>query len=176
MREQLEKDAAYLGVTEHVVFTGYLDDYEVRNLLKAADVVVVPSLYEPFGIVALEAMAAKTPVVASDVDGLSELIRDGEGVKVPPNNSEILAASIIKILSDEDEERAKGGVVVEKMLEKGFKRAIDLNWDKISDATIGVYAKVLSLTRAHAKDIEMRIETGTGIGTEKEGLWRHLYS
>ena len=178
MREQLEKDAAYLGVTEHVVFTGYLDDYEARNLLKAADVVVVPSLYEPFGIVALEAMAAKTPVVASDVDGLSELIRDGEGVKVPPNNSEILAASIIKVLSDEDEERAKGGVVVERMLEKGFKRAIDLNWDKISDATIGVYAKVLSLTRAHVhtKDIEMRIETGTGIGTEKEGLWRHLYS
>ena len=176
MRKQLEKDAAYLGVTKHVVFTGYLDDYEARNLLKAADVVVVPSLYEPFGIVALEAMAAKTPVVASDVDGLSELIRDGEGVKVPPNNSEILAASIIKILSDEDEERAKGGVVVERMLEKGFERAIDLNWDKISDATIGVYAKVLSLTRAHAKDIEMRIETGTGIGTEKEGLWRHLYS
>ena len=58
----------------------------------------MPSLYGPFGIVALAAMAAKTPVVASDVGGLSELISDGESVKVPPNNSERLAEGIIKIL------------------------------------------------------------------------------
>ncbi|RJS75174.1 glycosyltransferase family 1 protein [Methanophagales archaeon] len=120
MRKQLEKDANYLDISKNVVFTGYLDDYAVRSLLKAADVVVVPSLYEPFGIVALEAMAAKTPVVVSDIGGLSELISDGEGIKVTPNNSESLAACIVKILSEEDED--KGKVEVEEMVEKGFKR------------------------------------------------------
>nr|QNO52805.1 D-inositol-3-phosphate glycosyltransferase [Methanosarcinales archaeon ANME-1 ERB6] len=178
MRKQLERDATYLGVSKNVVFTGYLDDHKVRSLLKAADVVVVPSFYEPFGIVAIEAMAAKTPVVVSDIGGLSELISDGEGIKMPPNNSESLAACIVKILSEEGKEEDKGKVEVEEMVEKGFKRALALNWDKVSEATIGVYAKVLA--RAHAssripaqeKDIEIRIETGT----EKGELWKYSYS
>jgi len=104
----------------------------------------------------------------------SELIRDGEGVKVPPNNSESLAACIVMPGEDED----KGKVEVEEMVEKGFKKALALNWDKVSEATIGVYAKVLA--RAHAsseipaqgKDIEIRIETGT----EKGELWKYSYS
>jgi len=168
MRKQLERDAAYLGVSKQVIFTGYLDDYEVRIVLKAADVVVVPSLYEPFGIVALEAMAAKTPVVVSDIGGLSELISDGEGIKIPPNNSESLAESIVKILSEEDGDRRK--VVVEEMVEKGFKKTLALNWDKISEATIGVYAKVLARSSliAQGKDME--------IGTEKGELWKYAYS
>jgi len=176
MRKQLEKDAVYLGVSKHVVFTGYLDDYEVRSLLKAVDVVVVPSLYEPFGIVALEAMAAKTPVVVSDIDGLSELISDEEGIKVPPNNSESLAACIVKILSEEGKDEDKGKVEVEEMVEKGFEKALALNWDKVSEATIGVYAKVLARASseipAQEKDIEIRIETGT----EKGELWKYSYS
>jgi len=174
MRKQLERDAAYLGVSKHVVFTGYLDDYMVRSLLKAADVVVVPSLYEPFGIVAIEAMAAKTPVVVSDIGGLSELIRDGEGIKVPPNNSERLAEGVIKVLSDTEEGKKR----VEEIVEKGFKKALSLNWDKVTEATIGVYAKVLahapSGIPAQEKDIEIRIATGTG--TEKGEIWKYTYS
>jgi len=95
-------------------------------------------------------------------------------VKVPPNNSESLAACIVMPGEDED----KGKVEVEEMVEKGFKKALALNWDKVSEATIGVYAKVLA--RAHAsseipaqgKDIEIRIETGT----EKGELWKYSYS
>lgn len=174
MRKQLERDAASLGISKNVVFTGYLDDYMVRSLLKAADVVVVPSLYEPFGIVAIEAMAAKTPVVVSDIDGLSELISDGEGIKVPPNNSERLAARVVKILSDTEEGKKRA----KEMVEKGFKKALSLNWDKVTEATIGVYAKVLAQAStataipAQEKDIEIGIETGT----EKGELWKYSYS
>jgi len=79
------RDATLLNVSERVIFAGYLDDPTVRALYKLADVVVIPSLYEPFGIVALEAMAAKTPLVASAVGGLSEIIGEKEGLKVPPD-------------------------------------------------------------------------------------------
>ena len=62
------------------------------KLQKTADVSVVPSLFEPFGIVALEAMAAKSPVVVSDTGGLSEIVdHDVTGVKVYPNNPESLS-------------------------------------------------------------------------------------
>lgn len=170
MRKQLEKDADYLGVSKHVVFTGFLDDYTVRRLLKAADMTVVPSLYEPFGIVALEAMAAKTPVVASDVGGLSELISDGRGVKVSPNNSESLVEGIAKVLSDTEEGKKRR----EEKVEKGFQKALALNWDKVSGDTIGVYVKALASARASTaitvqeKDIE--------IGTEKGEIWKYSYS
>lgn len=174
MREQLKKDAAYLGVSSHVIFTGYLDDCTVINLLKAADVIVVPSLYEPFGIVALAAMAAKTPVVASDVGGLSELISDGESVKVLPNNSERLAEGIIKILFVEDDDKRR--VELEEMIEKGFQKVRSSNWDKISEATINVYTKVLTsvqnptVTSMRWKDINI------GIETEKGEIWKYRYS
>ena len=66
-----------MGIANRVYFTGYIPD-EVRNSLYSwADVAVFPSLYEPFGIVVLEAMAARTPVVVSDCGGISEIVRHG---------------------------------------------------------------------------------------------------
>ncbi|MEA2074895.1 MAG: glycosyltransferase family 4 protein [Euryarchaeota archaeon] len=174
MREQLEKDAAYLDVSNHVVFTGYLDDYTVRSLLKAADVVVVPSVYEPFGIVVLEAMAAKTPVVASDVGGLSELISDGESVKVPLDSSESLAAGIIKILFVEDDDKRR--VELEEMVEKGFQKVRSLNWDKISEATINVYKKVLASFRVPTATPVRWKDINIGIETDKGEIWKYSYS
>jgi glycosyltransferase involved in cell wall biosynthesis len=168
MRQQLEWDAAYLGISNHITFTGYLDDHSVRSLLKAADVIVFPSLYEPFGIVALEAMAAQTPIVATDVGGLSELISDGEGVKVPPDNSKRLAEGIINLLSYDDSAK-------KRMVEKAFRKVRSLSWDTIADATIDVYAKIVSsfrtsLATAPQRNIEIAIEPA------KDGVWRYLYS
>lgn len=172
MRKQLEKDANYLGVPKNVVFTGYLDDYTVRSLLKAADVVVVPSLYEPFGIVALEAMAAKTPVVVSDIGGLSEIINTEESVKVPPDNSESLAKSIVKILSNE----YKGKIGVGEMIEKGFKKALSLNWDNVSETTIGVYVNVLASVPALEPVTTQDMDVKIGIETGEGEIWKYSYS
>jgi len=172
MREHLERDAAYLGVSNHVVFTGYLDDYTVRCLLKAADVVAVPSLYEPFGIVALEAMAAKTPVVVSDVGGLSELICAGEGIKVPSDNSESLAEGILQILSAGEDEQRK--VELERMVEQSYQKVCSLTWDTISEATVEAYKKVLA-SAPPARPPRWQ-ERGIEIETEKSELWQYSYS
>lgn len=173
MRPQLERDAAYLGVSNNVGFTGYLDDYTVRSLLKAADVVVLPSLYEPFGIVALEAMAARTPVVASDVGGLSELLGNGEGIKVPPDNSESLAEVIVKVLTAGEENTSR--IELDELVERGFQKALSLNWDTIAAATISVYAQVLALARVPTA---IAVRKGVEIGMEtKEGeIWKYSYS
>jgi glycosyltransferase involved in cell wall biosynthesis len=172
MREHLERDAAYLGVSNHVVFTGYLDDYTVKCLLKAADVVTVPSLYEPFGIVALEAMAAKKPVVVSDVGRLSELICAGEGIKVPSDNSERLANGILQILSAGADDQRK--VALARMVEQGFQKVCSLTWNTILEATLEAYKKVLALAPP-ARPRRWQ-ERGIEIETEKSELWQYSYS
>jgi glycogen(starch) synthase len=172
MREHLERDAAYLGVSNHVVFTGYLDDYTVKCLLKAADVVTVPALYEPFGIVALEAMAAKKPVVVSDVGRLSELICAGEGIKVPSDNSERLANGILQILSAGADDQRK--VALARMVEQGFQKVCSLTWNTILEATLEAYKKVLALAPP-ARPRRWQ-ERGIEIETEKSELWQYSYS
>ena len=136
MRRQLERDVSFMGIEKDVVFTGYLDDWTVRCLLKAADVLVVPSIYEPFGIVALEAMAAMAPVVASDVGGISEIIDNDEGVKVPPDNSEALANGIIKVLHTDETD-------VKEMVERGYRKASSMNWNDIAETTFDIYMRFL---------------------------------
>ncbi len=73
----LKQKAAALGIQDQVIFLGYRTDLpEIMNLL---DLLVVPSLKEPFGRVVIEAMACRTPIVASAVDGILEIFEDGEG-------------------------------------------------------------------------------------------------
>ena len=80
----LRTKAGELGLAGRVVFLGYLDEKRRNEYFKMADVAVFPSLYEPFGIVALEAMATQIPVLVSDTGGLSEVIAHGiDGYKVP---------------------------------------------------------------------------------------------
>jgi len=141
MRQQLERDATLLNVSERVIFAGYLDDPTVRALYKLADAVVIPSLYEPFGIVALEAMAAKTPLVASAVGGLSEIIGEKEGLKVPPDNSDKLADAIIDVLTDAGGENAR-------RVRAGYKKALSLSWNKIAEATLEAYTKAVQRRRS----------------------------
>ncbi len=97
MQEQLSSIVKSMGLEHKVLFTGFVDETDLQKLQKVADVSVVPSLFEPFGIVALEAMAAKSPVVVSDTGGLSEIVEhDVTGVKAYPNNTESLAWGINK--------------------------------------------------------------------------------
>lgn len=100
-RAMLEQKAASLGVADNVVWTGQRSADEVYRLYAIMDVVAVPSLFEGFGLVAAEAMAAGKPVVASDVDGLAEVVAAGEtGLLVPPGDAESLAAALVRLLGD----------------------------------------------------------------------------
>ncbi len=88
-------------VARSVHFTGHLDQPAVAALLATADVALVPSSYEPFGLVALEAAAAGTPVVAGTTGGLPEIIRHGEnGMLVPPRDPRALAAAVTTLLAE----------------------------------------------------------------------------
>lgn len=99
-RERIETIVDELGMRDFTVFPGCLSHYEVLPLYyAAADVCVVPSHYEPFGLVAIEAMASGTPVVASNVGGLQfTVVHEETGLLAPPKDDVAFAAAIDRIL------------------------------------------------------------------------------
>ncbi len=104
--EELHRHTLNLGLDRRVTFAGYIDE-ETRNQLYAlADLAVFPSLYEPFGLVALEAMAAQTPVVVSDTGGFAETVQHGvNGIRVAVENDFELAEQIGMLLAHPDAAR-----------------------------------------------------------------------
>ena len=91
-----------LGISDIVTFLGARDQDELQYYYSAAETVVVPSDYESFGMVALEAMACGTPVIASDVGGLATLVKNGRtGYRVPARDPDALAGKINRLLTDE---------------------------------------------------------------------------
>lgn len=101
-RQRIEQLVNALGIAESVVFAGRVGHDRLPLYYTAADVCVIPSHYEPFGLVAIEAMACGTPVVASDVGGLRFTVVPGEtGLLVPPQDTAAFAMAIGRILDDE---------------------------------------------------------------------------
>lgn len=91
--------AQALGLEQRVIFTGKISDEERERLYRVADVAVFPSLYEPFGIVALEAMAAGCPLVVAQTGGLQEIVRPHEtGITVLPNHIDSLSWGLLHTL------------------------------------------------------------------------------
>jgi glycosyltransferase involved in cell wall biosynthesis len=100
-RDHLERLARDLGVSPHVYFTGFVPDETLLRIYKVIDAACFPSLYEPFGIVALEAMAAGVPVVVSDAGGLKEVVQhDLSGTVTLAGNVDSLAWGITRALRD----------------------------------------------------------------------------
>jgi len=137
MQEQLSNIVKSMGLEHKVLFTGFVDEENLQKLQKIADVSVVPSLFEPFGIVALEAMAAKSPIVVSDTGGLSEIVQhEVTGVKVYPNNTDSLAWGITKVLTDDGFSR--------QIMENAYRKILEkYDWDKIAKQTRRMYEAVL---------------------------------
>jgi glycosyltransferase involved in cell wall biosynthesis len=138
MKEQLSNLVRSMGLAHKVLFTGFVDDETLRKLQKCADVSVVPSLFEPFGIVALEAMAAQSPVVVSDAGGLSEIVEhDVTGIKVYVNNPDSLAWGITRALLNKE--------YAETLKANAYKKVREFyNWNSIAQKTRTLYEAVLS--------------------------------
>ncbi|MHB1126108.1 MAG: 1,4-alpha-glucan branching protein domain-containing protein [Bacillota bacterium] len=136
-RQILLELARSLEVEEHLIFHGFVDDLLRNDLYSQADVAVFPSLYEPFGIVALEAMASGTPVVVSDTGGLAEIVEDGvDGLKITPGDATSLAQAVLKILLSP----ALASVLGRRGREKVISR---YGWTSISEKTQEVYLELL---------------------------------
>ena len=100
-RDRIEAIVQELGMTDLTTFPGRIDDVDLSLYYAAADICVVPSHYEPFGLVAIEAMASGTPVVASDVGGLQfTVVSQQTGILVPPKDAEAFSEAIDSILNN----------------------------------------------------------------------------
>jgi hypothetical protein len=135
-RERFEKFVEWYGLQDKVLFTGFMANRSLHQLYRCADVAVFPSLYEPFGIVALEAMAAGAHVVASDAGGLKEVVlHDETGTSCFSDNPESLAWAVLKVLRDPN--RADKLSTAAKIRLKQ-----DFDWGLLADQTIAVYDQV----------------------------------
>lgn len=126
------KRALFEGL-QGAILAGRVADSLVPGLVSAASCVVVPSTTEGFGLPALEAMAARTPVVAADASALPEVVGDG-GLLVAPT-AEGLADGVLAILS--------GGANVATMVERGRARAAGFTWDRSAEGHAAVWKSVL---------------------------------
>ena len=125
-----------LGLVDSVNFLGKRSQESLPYYYSAAELVVVPSHYESFGMVALEAMACGTPVVASQVGGLAFLVQDGvTGYHVPDQDPEALAEKLITLMSDPEQHARMGAAAV--------ALAQDYAWEKIAVQIVKVYEEVL---------------------------------
>jgi glycosyltransferase involved in cell wall biosynthesis len=151
MKEYLLKEAWDFGVADHIFFTGFVNEKRLIALYRASDAAVFPSLYEPFGITALEAMAAKTPVVVSDTGGLAEIVEhDKTGIKVYPDNSDSLAWGILRALQNQ--------AVANRIRENAFQKvAKDYDWNRIADETLKIYYQAIAEGPRPAQQISLTI-------------------
>ena len=142
MLDELRAEADSLGLSNKVYFTGYLNAKQVQKIYKCADVAVFPSTYEPFGIVALEAMLAGVPTVVSDVGGLNEIVDHGSnGMKSYAGNPNSIADSVLNLLYD----RQLAANVAKRAKQKVKD---EFNWTKIAQDTHFIYEKAICKTVA----------------------------
>jgi len=135
--KRLQDLSAQAGLTDLVTFIGKRGQDTLPYYYSAADAVVVPSHYESFGMVALEAMACGTPVVASQVGGLAFLVQDGKtGFTVPVEEPAALAEKLFLLTNDRQLRSQMGNNAA------AFAR--EYSWEKIADRMVLLYQKVIS--------------------------------
>ncbi len=125
------------GLKKRVTFTGKISAETLRHLYQVSELVVLPSLYEGFGLPAAEAMACGTPVVATRVGALPEVLgEEGAGVLVPPRDPEEMAREIRRLLEDPPA-RAQMGIQGRRRVEELF------TWGKVAERTVSVYRELI---------------------------------
>lgn len=124
------------GLEDAITFVGSVPHADLAPWYRAADVVAIPSFYESFGLVAVEAMASGTPVVASNVGGLAFTVEDGtSGLLVPPKDPQALAAALRRVLTDPALRDALG---------RGAAKSADrFSWPIVTDRVLHIYDRLI---------------------------------
>jgi len=128
----MPKLAARLGISELVRFVNPLPPRELAQLYRAADVTMVPSRSESFGLVAAESQACGTPVVAAAVGGLSTVVRHGESGLLVSGHDPAAYAAVLRDLAADPLRRARLSV-------GAVRRAADLSWEHTVDGLLALY-------------------------------------
>jgi D-inositol-3-phosphate glycosyltransferase len=137
---RLQHLAAKLGLSEQTRFVGAVPHEELPLYYSAADVSVMPSSYESFGLVAVESLACGTPVVATRVGGLTSIVRDGEtGLLVPWRDAELFAERLQLVLQDD--------AFRSRLAERARESVLGYGWDRIADAHLALFAEVRAARR-----------------------------
>jgi len=122
-----------LGISENVMFLGYVSDDQLKRILCTSDVFVLPSVSEPFGIVALESMASGTPTIVSKTSGVGERVKNC--LKVDFWDTDEMASKILSILSYDP--------LYEEMRENSIAETASITWDDVARQTVDVYQKAM---------------------------------
>ena len=137
---ELRAQASRLGLDEHGTFLGWIGDDVLHSLYRIADLCVVPSIYEPFGLVALEAMASGCPCIVADTGGLREVVPVGEKVGLRFNGGDAahLGVMIERLLVDEG--------LRDRLVTEASEHVLRFDWDDIAQRTRGIYDDLPELT------------------------------
>jgi len=137
--EHLRSLSGRLGINDRVSFIGFVNDDGLSGILEQSRVAAFPSIYEPFGIVVLEAMAAGVPVVVSDTGGLQDIVEHGvDGYKAPPGRADMLAYYLAELLVNP--------VLVTDFCRQAWRKVQTVyNWRYIAAATRRVYQEVVTV-------------------------------
>jgi glycogen synthase len=132
---ELRRQAEGLGLMQHGTFLGWIGDDVLHSLYPIADICVVPSIYEPFGLVALEAMASGCPCLVADTGGLREVVPHEEaGLRFRARDPEALTEMAVRVLGDEQ--------LGERLVSEGLEHIRRFDWADIAEQTVGVYEQV----------------------------------
>jgi glycogen(starch) synthase len=134
---ELKAQAERLGLSGHGVFLGWIGDDALHSLYRIADLCVVPSLYEPFGFVALEAMASGCPCIVADTGGLREVVPAGErvGLRFNGGDAEHLGVMIERLLVDEE--------LRDRLVTEATEHILSFDWSDIVQRTTTVYRELM---------------------------------
>lgn len=137
MSDSLRELITELGLSDTISLPGFIQPEKIYELLREHHIMVMPSRHEAFGVAALEAGACSRPVIAADVGGVSEVVRDGiTGVLIPPEDPEVLSKAIIKLGRDE-KTRAMMGTEAYSWVRERFQ------WDKSLDMMTDLYERMI---------------------------------
>jgi glycogen(starch) synthase len=143
---ELRAQAERLGLSQHGVFLGWIGDDALHSLYRIADLCVVPSIYEPFGLVALEAMASGCPCIVADTGGLREVVPPGDrvGLRFNGGDAEHLGVMIERLLVD--------GALRDRLVTEASEHVLRFDWDDIAERTHTIYSELTALRghRAHS--------------------------
>ncbi|HYY22278.1 MAG TPA: glycosyltransferase family 4 protein, partial [Thermoleophilaceae bacterium] len=132
---ELREQASRLGLDGHGAFLGWIGDDLLHSLYRIADLTVVPSIYEPFGLVALEAMASGCPCLVADTGGLREVVPNADvGLRFRSRDPRSLAAMAERLLTDRE--------LRERLVAEASEHVLSFDWTDVTRQIAALYAEV----------------------------------